>query len=470
MIQFIVLLISTILVGSLLYFYPPNVPIKLKMSLLGIAFLLALGGLFILDTLSLGLALAAITAISFIAAYLADKRVNFMATTGQTEIVLSFTEEKSTSEKADENFNEIELTGREILPKSELTIDDLQNNEELYNEVSIVNQSIESKEVQQVNDIDSIELLDLENIERISEDESILENINSVQKLTEDHQLAELTEDELVFLSETREISEEEVTNPPDPTDIEDKEILSQRSALLEELDVVDVVEEFPQATPLHEVAVGTEEELSHDKDYESEKNESAEELVAEEILEEIPTTSEEENNTEETYIMGNSIIEIEITSEEPIQVKTQIETPMEEVTEMIESVEVVDFIEEQDEYQLLDTIQEIEVEDTVQPLHNIVEKSTPEMSDDLQDMLLSTLFSYEETDDHSSYQEMLVTLVNQKLSDKDFYLFSKLLLDSYMKSSDLSNVNPLIESMEEKLSHYPVIVEELQRYKEMNK
>jgi hypothetical protein len=442
------------------------------MSVLGIAFLLALGGLYITDTLSISLALAAITAISFIAAYFVGKRVDFVATTGQTDIVLSFSEEEVATGKLEDELSEIDLASYENMAEDEvLTIDKLQKNEDLVlnEEVSIFDQS---EEVHSVDDIDSIQLLDLENIEHISDDESILKNNIPLQEFTEDNHLVELTDDELNFLTETREIFEEEVTNIPEPTDIEDKEILLHRAALLEELDEVDGVEEFTQGTPLLEVVVGTEEELSHDKDFVSNENESVEELIAEESLEELPTISEEEKNTEETHIMEESIIAIEITSEEPIQVQTEIEAPMEEVSEIIEYVEEVNSFVEKDEFQVTNMSEEIEVEveDAGQPFHNTVEKITPEMNDELQDMFLSTLRSYEDSGDHSSYQEMLVTLLNQKLSDKDFYLFSKLLLDSYVTSSDLSNVNPLIEKMEEKLSHYPVIVEELQRYKEMNK
>ncbi|MGM0804315.1 MAG: hypothetical protein ACQET8_06210 [Bacillota bacterium] len=450
----------------------------MKMSLLGIAFLLALGGLFILDTLSLGLALAAITAISFLAAYLADKRVNFVAAAGQTEIVLSFSEEEAAAtQKADEHLNEIKLDTIDDQPDSNVSVnEDIVESEELVvnDEILVVDSIIEDNDSQIPEEIESIELLDLEIIEDISKDESILENINPVLELTEDDQLTELQDDEFNFLTETREISEEEVTKLPEPTDIKTEEIILQRAALLEELDEIEVVEDLLHEIPSIEEENFTEEELFYDKDFMIQENDLLENAITEELLEvdvENLITIPEETNTEEAHIMEEPIIEVEITPEEPIQVESEIETPLEEVVEKVESVEENPSFLEQDVIHVLDTEEEVaEIEEVEAPITESVEISTPDMNVELQDMFLSTLHSYEESDDHSSYQEMLVTLVNQKLSDKDFYLFSKLLLNSYVTSSDLSNVNPLIEKMEEKLSYYPVIVEELQRYKEMNK
>ncbi len=448
------------------------------MSLLGIAFLLALGGLFILDTLSLGLALAAITAISFLAAYLADKRVNFVATAGQTEIVLSFSEEEAAAtQKVEEQPEAIMVDTIDDLPESNVSVnEDIVESEELVvnDEILVVDSIVEDNDSQISEEIDSIELLDLEIIEDISKEESILENINPFLELTEDDQLTELQDDEFNFLTETREISEEEVTKLPEPTDIKNEEIILQRAALLEELDEIEVVEDLLQEIPSIEEKIITEEELFYDKDFMVQENESLENPITEELLEvdvENLITIPEETNTEEAHIMETPIIEVEITPEEHIQVESEIETPLEEVVEIVESVEENPSFVEQDVIHVLDTEKEVpEIEEVEASINESVDISTPDMNAELQDMFLSTLHSYKELGDHSSYQEMLVTLLNQKLSHKDFYLFSKLLLDSYLTSSDLSSSNRLIETMEEKLSHYPVIVEELQRYKEMNK
>ncbi|MFC0236462.1 hypothetical protein [Fictibacillus phosphorivorans] len=466
MTQIFVLLVSTLIVGSLLYFYPPNVKRPLKMTILGLAFLLALGGLFILNNLSFGLTLTAMMSIAFIASYIVAKKFNLVsASTGQSDIVFSFSQNEIAAEKyVQENLIEHEHAVAIEEP--------IMSSNNFDSEIQVSQEDLMIKAVQELQDLDPIELLDIDLDEIILEEEKNVDIDSSAQDSEQAHELGELTDEEFKFLTETREISDEEVTNVSVPTDIEDK-ILSQRVALLEELDEIEVVEELP----LLEEEIDSEEELSHDKDFVVKDNELDDDSIAEESLEkeedgELLITIHEETNTEVAHIMEEPIIDAEITLEEPIRVESEIEKPLEKLPETVESVEEIESFEVQDEFLVLDTEEEVvaEIEEVEAYISESVEISTPDMNVELQDMFLSTLRSYEETGDHSSYQEMIVTLLHQKLSDKDFYLFSKLLLDSYVTSSDLSNVNPLIEKMEEKLSHYSVIVEELQRYKEMNK
>ncbi|WP_144697865.1 hypothetical protein [Fictibacillus phosphorivorans] len=472
MTQIIVLLVITLIVGSLLYFYPPNVKRPLKMTILGLAFLLALGGLFILNNLSFGLALTAMMLIAFIASYIAAKKFNLVsASTGQSDIVFSF----SQNEIAPEEYVQENLIEQD---EHAAAIEELVMSSEFDNEIKVFEEG--SLITEDLQALDPNELLDLDIDKIIAEEEKMsIDIVLPVEELETEDILSESIEDEFEFLKETREISDEELTNMPIATDIENEEILLQRASLLEDLGETDTIVETPdiEISSLEEIIEPTE-ELSHDKNFILEDNESSTESMLEELLEVEDTeellTAIEEINTEEAHIMEEPIIEVEITLEEPIQVEVESEieaTPMEEVVETVESVEEIESYEEQDEFSVSDTEEVVaEIEEVEASINESVEISTPDMNVELQDMFLSTLRSYEETGDHSSYQEMLVTLLNQKLSDKDFYLFSKLLLDSYVKSSELNSFNPLIEKMEEKLSIYPVIVEELQRYKEMNK
>ncbi|MBD7963130.1 hypothetical protein [Fictibacillus norfolkensis] len=472
MIQIIVLLVITLFVGSLLYFYPSNVSLPLKMTLLGLAFLLALGGLFLLDNLSFVFALTAIMSIAFVMSYIAAKKMNLVSvSTGQSNLVFSFSEnEKGIENKVQENL--IEQDEQAAAIEEPLMSSELDNEIKVFEEGSLITEDLQA--------LDPIELLDLNIDEIIAEEEKTsIDIVLPVEELETEDILSEAIEDEFEFLKETREIPDEELTNLPIATDIENEEILLQRASLLEDLGETDTIEETPGVIDLSLEAVDEPiEELSHDKNFISEDNESSTEAMLEEILviedtEEL-LTAIEETNTEEAHIMEEPIIEVEITLEEPIRVESEIERPLEEVVEIVESVEENPSFVEQGEFPVSDTkeVEEVvaEIKEVEASINETVEMSTPDMNVELQDMFLSTLHSYEENGDHHSYQEMLVTLVNQKLSDKDFYLFSKLLLDSYVTSSDLSSIHPLIESMEEKLSHYPVILEELQRYKEMNK
>lgn len=473
MIQIIVLLVITLFVGSLLYFYPPNVSLPLKMTLLGLAFLLALGGLFLLDSLSFGFALTAIMSIAFIMSYIAAKKMNLVSvSTGQSNLVFSFSEnENGIENKVQENL--IEQDEQAAAIEEPVMSNELDNEIKVFEEGSLITEDLQA--------LDPIELLDLDIDEIIAEEEKKnIDNVLPVEELETEDILSESIEDEFEFLKETREISDEELTNLPIATDIENEEILLQRASLLEDLGETDTIVETAESIEILSIEeiIEPTEVLSYDKNFISEDNESSTEAMLEEILviedtEEL-LTAIEETNTEEAHIIEEPIIEVEITPEEPIQVESEIETHLKEVVEKVELVEENPSFVKQDEFPLSDTeeLEEVvaEIEEVEASYNETVEISTPDMNVELQDMFLSTLHSYEESGDHSSYQEMLVTLVNQKLSDKDFYLFSKLLLDSYVTSSDLSSVNPLIESMEEKLSHYPVIVEELQRYKEINK
>ncbi len=469
MIQIIVLLVITLFVGSLLYFYPPNVSLPLKMTLLGLAFVLALGGLFLLDNLSFGFALTAIMSIAFVMSYIAAKKMNLVSiSTGQPNLVFSFSEnEKGIENKVQESLiaqHEHAAAIEEPLMSSELD-----NEIKVFEEGSLIGEDLQA--------LDPIELLDLDIDEIIAEEEKMsIDIVLPVEEMETEDILSESIEDEFEFLKETREISDEELTNVPIATDIENEEILLQRASLLEDLGETNTIVETPEnieILSLEEIIEPTE-ELSHDKNFNSEDNESLTESMLEELLEAEDTeellTAIEETNTEEAHIMEEPIIEVEITLEKPIRVEPEIETPLEELPETVESVEENPLFVEQDVIHVLDTEEVSEIEEVEASTNESVEIITPYINEELLDMFLSTLHSYEEFGDHDSYQEMLVTLLNQKLSDKDCYLFSKLLLDSYVTSSNLSNVNPLIESMEEKLSHYPVILEELKRYKEMNK
>lgn len=437
--------------------------------LLGLAFLLALGGLFLLDNLSFGFALTAIMSIAFIMSYIAAKKMNLVSvSTGQPNLVFSFSNnEKGIENKVQESL--IEQHEHAAAIEEPLMSSELDNEIKVFEEGSLIAENLQA--------LDPIELLDLDIDEIIAEEEKMsIDIVLPVEEMETEDILSESIEDEFEFLKETREISDEELTNVPIATDIENEEILLQRASLLEDLGETNTIVETPEnieILSLDEIIEPTE-ELSHDKNFNSEDNESSAESMLEELLEVEDTeellTAIEETNTEEAHIMEEPIIEVKNTLEEPIRVESEIETPLEELPETVESVEENPLFVEQDVIHVLDTEEVSEIEEVEASINETVEISTPDMNAELQDMFLSTLHSYEETGDHSSYQEMLVTLLNQKLSDKDFYLFSKLLLDSYVTSSDLSSINPLIETMEEKLSHYAVILEELQRYKETNK
>lgn len=425
------------------------------MTVLGLAFLLALGGLFILDHLSYGLALAAILSIAFVASYLAEKRLDILATAGhQTEIVLSFSGEELVPEKSEKALDNSETNGGVIDLESAVTLDELP----ILEEIDQPQQTTEKPVVETINEINKMksqdaEILDIEIEELIIEDERKLEIIEPLQELDLKHQLTELTDDEFAFLTETRELTEEVVTDLPEATDIPNEDIFLQRSALLEELDEPSVVSE--------EVFVP---ELIDEV--------SSEESMKTELYNETLISNDEPPATEEVHLVDEPI---SIEESSPVDKSEQVKSILEEV-EVTDTADVIEELEEIDEAEVLkEELKEVQISEEFETEvreHEVEEVKAvsyvPDMDGDVQDMLLSTLVSYQEQGDHESYQVMAATVLNQSLSDKDYYLFSKLLLDSYAVSNEFTRFSNLLDAMETRLQSYPIISEELQKYKDI--
>ncbi|MGA4718552.1 hypothetical protein [Fictibacillus nanhaiensis] len=503
MIPFVLLFTFTLIAGTVLYFYPPNIPLKLKMTLLGLAFLLALGGLFVLDNLSYGLALAAIMAIAFVTSYVAEKRMNLMpATAGQTEIVLSFTEEKPLRERKSED---LEHKTEVLEPESAETVDELQEIEEFQEVEGLLEVEEMTKQevlidmpheeldstIQAFESLDVIDLLDLDLDENVLENDRnvVLEIAESVveppMEVDVIDGLAELTDDEFAFLTETREISED-VTELPVVTDIDNVDIFLQRSALLEELDEEEWIEELP----LDEEPIATKDIVE----------ENAEVILNndEEVLEEafvrdleVDATNEmvmeakELSDTEQDHFVEKPIIEEHLLEEQKLA-----DVNPEHFESTVEEIDIAEWAEEinemeEDGYTPESTLEEqteeqavVQAADEFEPVNETEsegsfaeeaesEHPAPDMNAEVQDMLLSTLNGYQEQADDESYQVMLHTIWNQTLSDKDYYLFGKLLLDSYVAVDERSRVSDLLDGMEGRLQSYPVIAEELKRYRD---
>ncbi|MFG6495437.1 hypothetical protein P8610_08775 [Fictibacillus sp. UD] len=449
MIQFIVLFTFTLIAGTVLYFYPPNIPLKFKMTLLGLAFLLALGGLFILDHLSYGLTLAAILGIAFVISYVTEKRMDFVTVVAGGKIA-----EELVPNKSELNLFDSKVDVGALDSEIAVTIDELPTTEEieLKQEVTSENLNVEGfPEVNSTEPIDVIELLDMELEEFVIEEAGIveIEAADPVQELELNNQLVELTDDEFAFLTETREISEEDVTDLPVATDIDDVDIFLQRSAILEELDEEETVEELSREQEivlLEEVGDTVDDVPRNDENEETQIPALSTPAFVEEVdvAEGVIIETEELPVTEEIHFIEEPIIIEEILIEDPEHVDT---TP-DQIEAIVEEIDIAEEIEE---------VEEIKGKAAI-----------PDMNADLQDMLLNTLFSYQDQGDYESYQVMTETILNQSLSDKDYYLFGKLLLDSYAASNEFTRVRNLLAAMETKLQSYPVIAEELERYNDV--
>ncbi|MDR7073144.1 hypothetical protein [Fictibacillus barbaricus] len=477
MTQIIILLLFTLVVSPLLYFFPSNIPLKYKMALLGIAFALAIGGLFILNVLSYWMSVSAMIAVAFIASYLAEKRMPIMDTNSEkTEIVLSFTDEETTAapSKVEQEQSPIELESVIVIEdNTEYESDDgdeidfQQEESNLLEEIEFVSEVIEP-----VEEIEVIEQKPEEIIEEIQ--------VEVNEKIIP---FVEVTDDEFAFLLEGREIIEEELQGTPVHTDEEDEEVLLQRSMLMDELEELDA--KLPQ-------------EMMPDQLENIIVAEEIVELV--DLMEEEERTSEIEVHTEEEEVEQLSISdavtfveemnEVDVDSIEPDEIFLEERQVIDSIDDHLEEIslqdlennvekEAVETTEEVSEIPVLEVIEDLE-EDAVEP--EIIQDEKDSMSDEeqqpkeltfvqqnmdaaMQDMLLNTLTYYQEQGDQVSYTSMLESLINQPLSDKDFYLFTKLLADSYISNQNSFELKALLDSMKDRLNSYPVISEEIEQY-----
>lgn len=469
------------------------------MTLLGLAFLLALGGLFVLDNLSYGLALAAIMAIAFVASYVAEKRLNLMpATAGQTEIVLSFTEEEPLRERQAED---LEHKTEVLEPESAETVDELKEikefqeiNElpevkEMTKQEVLIDKPYEEHDsvIQAFESLDVIDLLDLDLDKIVLEDnrnveleiaESVVEPPMEVDVI---NGLAELTDDEFAFLTETR---EEDVTDLNVETDIEDVDIFLQRSALLEELDEEEWIEKLPLDEEPDEEPIATKEIVEENAEVILNNDEEVVEKAFVRDLDidltnEMVMEAKERPDTEQDHFVEKSTILEEILLDE----QNLADQNPEHFESIVEEIDIAERAEEKEEDGYApESTQEEQVEDQAAVVFETknetesevsfkeeaeIERPVPDMNVEVQDMLLSTLNGYQEQGDDESYQVMLHTIWNQTLSDKDCYLFGKLLLDSYAAVDERLRVSDLLDAMEGRLHSYPVIAEELKRYRD---
>lgn len=101
MTKFIVLLTCTLLVISVMYVLPLRLSTKEKLLLSGLAFVLAIGGLFTLNLLSYWTSVGLMVCLAFIAAYIVEKRMSYLESkVKEMKSRETFTKKRSIYEKA----------------------------------------------------------------------------------------------------------------------------------------------------------------------------------------------------------------------------------------------------------------------------------------------------------------------------------------------------------------------------------
>ncbi|MBY6037050.1 hypothetical protein KUV80_10305 [Fictibacillus nanhaiensis] len=369
MTQIIILLVFTLLVSPLLYFFPSSIPMKFKLILLGVVFLIATGGLFLLNVLSYWTSIATMIGVAFIISYFAEKR--YVAKKAQAqeraEILLSFKKEpriRPESRLRMEQPSEVEAESAATAEK-------------------ILNQSKEKVEIEQYEEI-HLEELEI-NEEKVQEDELLVETTTSLEPFEPlalsqkpmDLSEVEISEDEFAFLTKDRE-------------------------SLLEDLPHTDILENHQN-----------DERLTDRHDW----------------FDDLEDVSKHSEQMEENIEKG-----LEVTAVHPDsnQEECIVQTLLE---------------------------QEVRVSDL------IGKDDYPDMDTDVQYMFLNTLELYYQERDYPSYQAMLESILSQPLSDRDYYLFAKLLVDFYISTNYVFKATELLLEMKNRLKGYSVISEEIHDY-----
>jgi hypothetical protein len=461
---------------SALYLFPSVLSMRFKLVLVGITFLIALSGLLTLEILSYWSSIAAMIAIAFTVSYISEKRLFVLIGSGEkNEINLSFSDGESGSYKEAEKQ---EQQDNPVNTEIAVSLDEISIKEEPHQITPIQQDNeesdlleIESLEIGEIKDEDSV-TVSIKNDDQVD----LMETRTSELEI-----LPELTEDEFAFLSESREFEGEESIETPVVSDINDEELISQRTIILDELEELEdlslhegtleaeleLVEESEEAPEVEDMLVDA--ELQENEvpltEGTTEANEHLEAI--EPADSEALVSKEEQTNEASTEEMVSILVPDDLVpqnEEEPgIPESTQM-PPQEEHHESAGESEV----EAESQHDTEDDTNEepvtIETNDAAAEETESVKSVQPHMDPDLQDMLLTTLTSYEHQGDTDSYNDMLQSILNQTLSDQDYYLFSKLLLEHYLSVGDTENSKLLLTSMKARLSEYPIIAEELEK------
>ncbi len=384
----------------IILYLPINLSKREKFILIGISFVLAIGGMFTIDYLSYWISIAIILCLAFTAAYVSEKWVPNLSTNAREEFASALHTIQPLFSRDDNRMEQLEV--EEVLaPTLEETV---QDKEELNDEIPIQLEDSFSLEDVWVDDLEvtSVDLV----LEDVSEEEVVVEDdlllsLEELQKQEDEFEFLEINRSELIDLN-SEENSEFETID----------EMILERAELFEELDETEL-----------ETELETEREIE----------------LGEAAVDEIEREEDSVMELEEIEHLDISDITLEV-------VENSIEKEL-----VISKVEPINDIEIIIESEIIS--EELNV---VSPL---------DMDFAVQDMLLHTLSHYQEKQDFDSYHSMLLAILEEPLSNKDYYLFAKLLVESFLATNYAKGAKAILQSMGERLSDYPIIQEEIKHY-----
>jgi hypothetical protein len=391
--------ICSLVVTPIILYLPINLSKRDKFILIGISFVLAIGGMVTIDYLSYWMSIAIFLCLAFTAAYVSEKWIPVLPTNAREEFASALHTIQPVFSRDDNRMEQLEIE-EALAPSFEETV---QNGEELNDEIPI---QIEDSFLLEDVLVDDLEVTSVDLVlEDVSEEEVVVENdlllsLEELQKQEDEFEFLEINRSDLIDLN-SEENSEFETID----------EMILERAELFEEFDETELETELEKEIEI-ELAVAEVEEI--------EREDSVKELEEIEHLDISEISLESVENSIEKELV---ISEVEPINDREIIIEPEI------ISEELNDVSPLD------------------------------------MDVAVQDMLLHTLSHYRAQQDFDSYHSMLLTILEEPLSNKDYYLFAKLLVESFLATNYATGAKAILQGMDERLSDYPIIQEEVKHY-----
>ncbi len=252
------------------------------------------------------------------------------------------------------------------------------------------------------------------------------------------------------------------IYNEEDDTEIKE-EVLSEENveSLVKEEDDTEIPEEVLSEENV-ESLVKEEDDTEIPEEVLSE--EDVESLVKEEVDTEIPEEVLSEENVE-SLVKEEDDTEIpeEVLLEEDVESLVKVEDDTEIPEEVLSEENVESPAKEEDATEIPEEVLSKEmVESLIDDSESQNEGNRRELSNDLLDMLLEQFIEYKKVLPAKQFEQILQQAINKATSEKDYFLFAKELLFYYLQTENVKKFEELSEMMNEKLKHYPILIEQL--------
>ncbi|KUP05881.1 hypothetical protein Q75_10890 [Bacillus coahuilensis p1.1.43] len=480
-VNLLLIVVAFLLLLPILYFLPIGFQLKGKIILASVALFISLLGMIASISYPVGAVLIVLFILVLFSTYILEKRFS-PAFSGLT----------SADEGEESNMDEFE---EQVIPRvtpektnNVSAISHLQDEEpSLQHPKSDVK---ESKELPFVESSKTDVSTDNKNSDEYLEDEELEEIFAAILEEPLEEEPLPNDEDSLPGKVDEEELDSvlpllvDENTPPQDEEELELEEIFDQTDRLSHSEETESTkIDELQEDSPVDYLEDLFQEELDTEEEdkelsYDSNKEDSTPVLHEEDSLtdqdlfeidessvdsEETPNLNQDtesepnqnENESKESHSIS-AIEEFELQSPESIEEETTLEQDevlLEETQETAESFDESDEVE-QEELEQQDHVVEIETTEKKSISHLIVQTFVKQLLEEKQQL------------EAPEYQHLIKQYLHPNLHDKDYYVFAKMLVESYIENEDQESLAELIVELEKRFESYPVVQQEIQLFK----